>query len=186
MAAGDRIFNRHLGGVPKETIFGAALAMIMSKRPREQGYRELARQISLRKWRKVTDFAKDSEQSLTDEAWFDEDARDEEQDLNSANIVTSESAIREGRFYPILDLDCEHAYVPSSTSGHGHLYLGVEMDEKTWRRFMKAMEEFGIVGLGYQEAGARRGYDSARLPWVTKTDNYIEAAEKASREGMSN
>lgn len=69
---------------------------------------------------------------------------------------------------PVLDLDFPAAIVPSSTPGHGHLYLDKVL---TWSQYVKLMEvmaEVGILEPGYVSASIAREFTSVRLPWVKK------------------
>lgn len=49
-----------------------------------------------------------------------------------ANVVSSHWD--EDKHLPILDLDFDHLYVPSTTPGHAHLYLNVPI--RRWRLFV--------------------------------------------------
>lgn len=63
--------------------------------------------------------------------------------------------------YPVI-------WVPTSTEGHGHLYIDVLL---TWDDYQQLLEAFGNVGLleeGYVGASIRRRATHLRLPWVRK------------------
>lgn len=69
---------------------------------------------------------------------------------------------------PVLDLDFPAHVVPSTTPGHGHLYLDKVL---TWSQYVKLMEvmaEVGILEPGYVSASIAREFTSVRLPWVKK------------------
>ena len=69
---------------------------------------------------------------------------------------------------PVLDLDFPAVVVPSSTAGHGHLYLDKVL---TWSQYVKLLEvlaEVGILEPGYVSASIAREFTSVRLPWVRK------------------
>lgn len=69
---------------------------------------------------------------------------------------------------PVLDLDFPAHVVPSSTPGHGHLYLDKVL---TWSQYVKLLEvlaEVGILEPGYVQASIAREFTSVRLPWVKK------------------
>lgn len=70
----------------------------------------------------------------------------------------------------LLDLDVEHIYVPSSTEGHGHLYVNLKLSRGEWERVMRELALVGVIGAGYREHSLRRGYASLRPPWVKKSD----------------
>lgn len=69
---------------------------------------------------------------------------------------------------PVLDLDFPAHVVPSSTPGHGHLYLDKVLK---WSDYVKVLEVLGEVGIlepGYVSASIAREFTSVRLPWVKK------------------
>lgn len=69
---------------------------------------------------------------------------------------------------PVLDLDLPAQLVPSSTPGHFHLYLDVEVAHWPYMALLEALEHAGIIEPGYSRASQERGYTAVRLPWVTK------------------
>lgn len=70
----------------------------------------------------------------------------------------------------LLDLDVEHVYVPSSTEGHGHLYVNVKLTRREWEAVMQALDNAGVIGNGFRQHSLQRGYASLRTPWVRKQD----------------
>lgn len=69
---------------------------------------------------------------------------------------------------PVLDIDFPMAIVPSTTPGHGHLYLDKVL---TWSQYVKLLEvlaEVGVLEDGYVQASIAREFTSVRLPWVKK------------------
>lgn len=92
-------------------------------------------------------------------------------DWTDANLVTSRY---EGEGIEthalLLDLDVEHIYVPSSTEGHGHLYVNLKLTRTEWERVMRELAAVGVISAGYRHHSARRGYASLRPPWVKKSD----------------
>lgn len=83
-----------------------------------------------------------------------------------ANCVSS--LLVDGRNAPLLDLDIPHRYVPSSTEGHGHLYLDVPLDRDRWELLMTTLGAVGILEPGYVTAAIKRGHSELRLPHVKK------------------
>lgn len=86
--------------------------------------------------------------------------------IGSANLVTSE--FRDGLHRLVIDVDHPLWVLPSSTPGHGHLYVDVPM---TWFHavdILEAMSEAGVVEPGYVASSKARGYTAVRLPWVSK------------------
>jgi len=69
---------------------------------------------------------------------------------------------------PAIDLDVPAHYEPSSTPGHGHLYIDVAMSWRKYRRLLKALVEAGLVEPGYYRASKARRATMLRLPGVTK------------------
>lgn len=64
--------------------------------------------------------------------------------------------------------DFEYVYVPSSTPGHGHLYIDEEVDQPTFFGLLEFMSECNWIEKGYYEASKARGYSAVRLPWIKK------------------
>lgn len=98
-----------------------------------------------------------------------------------ANLVSSRC--ENGMHKPILDLDFNHTYVPSTKPGHGHLYLDVEIP--TWRLILLliALRLAGAVELGFAAWSIRRRATFVRLPGVTKTPDEWIRAEKPPEYG---
>lgn len=94
-------------------------------------------------------------------------------DLDAANVVSSIASWGKpgqpwSRHYPVLDLDIPAHLVPSSTPGHSHLYLDVEIDDEGYWTLCDALANAGILQPGYVSACKSRGYTSVRLPWIRK------------------
>lgn len=84
----------------------------------------------------------------------------------SPNVATS--LTHQGWQAPVLDIDVPCTYVPSSTPGHGHLYIDHQMTLDQYRRLIEVMVEVGIVEKGILCSLEQRGFTCVRLPWVTK------------------
>lgn len=69
---------------------------------------------------------------------------------------------------PVLDLDIEHLYFPSTTPGHGGLLLNVELNQELWLELLDVLERCGIIEGGFAEASRQRGYAALRTPWTDK------------------
>ena len=100
------------------------------------------------------------------------------EDLAAANVISSisrgEVPAHVGgrpRHWPVLDLDIPAVLVPSSTPGHSHLYLDVEMNDEQFWAMCDALVEAGVLQPGYVSACKSRGYTSVRLPWVRKGES---------------
>lgn len=110
---------------------------------------------------KVTNWAESSQEA----DW--RDSVEEVTSLDDAEIVTSE--FRHGYAHmPVLDIDVPIAVIPSSTPGHSHLFIGVEMEWSVYAKLIYAMADAGILENGYVDASDARGFTAVRLPWVTK------------------
>lgn len=97
----------------------------------------------------------------------------ERADWGVADVVSSEAAdlwpcVEGGWHRPVLDLDFPHHYEPSSTPGHGHLYLDTPVEWRRYRKLLDAMEECGILEPGYVAASKARKATFVRLPWRKK------------------
>jgi len=86
--------------------------------------------------------------------------------VEKANLITSK--LWNGKHAPVLDLDVPHTLIPSTTPGHSHLYLDVELSWWRYKRLLKQLSLAGIIEPGYYRASKRRGFTAVRLPWVKK------------------
>lgn len=85
-----------------------------------------------------------------------------------ANLVSSKT--RTGKHLPIIDLDFPHKYVPSSTEGHGHLYLNRPISRWRWVVLLVGLKVGGALERGSFVWSLRRGANFVRLPGVEKTE----------------
>lgn len=69
----------------------------------------------------------------------------------------------------LLDLDCDHMYVPSSTPGHGHLLINVPQKWSTLKELLQLLGDMGILQYGFVDATTSRGETWLRAPGVKKT-----------------
>jgi len=72
---------------------------------------------------------------------------------------------------PILDLDFPHRYVPSTTPGHGHLYLNQPI--RRWRQIVLLWGLYigKVIEPGFFWWSLRRGGTFVRRPGVQKTED---------------
>lgn len=94
-------------------------------------------------------------------------------DLNTADVITSYADHwKDGErcHQPVLDIDIEHFYVPSSTPGHAHLYFNVDppISWEQYSNLLDALADCGIIEKNYADVSKRKGYTAVRLPWVKK------------------
>jgi len=86
----------------------------------------------------------------------------------SANVLSSH-ILGMGGHLPIIDLDFNHEYVPSSTPGHGHLYLNEPIPTWRWIILMWGLYVGRVVEKGYVIWSIRRGGNFVRRRNVHKT-----------------
>lgn len=89
-------------------------------------------------------------------------------DLGVANVITSHVLNQPGQHRVLLDIDEKVTVVPSSTPGHSHLYLDVQMPWETLVKLLEALREAGIVQDGFCAGAILQGHTTLRLPWVKK------------------
>lgn len=70
---------------------------------------------------------------------------------------------------PVIDLDVAHHYEPSTTPGHGHLYLNKDMRFEDMMEILNVLVKHGIVQPGYRDAAGIRGWAAVRTPWTPKS-----------------
>lgn len=58
--------------------------------------------------------------------------------------------------------------VPSTTPGHGHLYVDHPTTWEAYQKLLNALVDHGILEPGYVGASEDRGWTCVRLPWVRK------------------
>lgn len=83
------------------------------------------------------------------------------------NVVTS--FISETmRHAPVIDIDHPVWVVPSSTPGHFHLFIDVEIPGPLYFELLDVMMRCGIVQQGFVHHSEMRGQSVVRMPWVSK------------------
>lgn len=89
---------------------------------------------------------------------------------DGANAITSKitGGPLAGWHTVALDLDVPARLVPSSTSGHSHLYIDAPMTWDLYRRLLEVLADAGVIEDGFARASIDREYTSLRLPWVRK------------------
>lgn len=92
--------------------------------------------------------------------------------IQEADMIASSHP--DGHQRPVLDLDFPAVLAPSTTPGHFHLYLDKPMSRTQYGNLLEALAEAEIIEPGYAAAAMRRGYSSARLPWVPKPSGQDE------------
>lgn len=89
-------------------------------------------------------------------------------DRNEAKFVSSRVLDGSGQNAPALDIDFPARLVPSSTPGHFHLYLDVEMTWTSYRRLLKALAKAGVIEKSWAKASIASGNTILSVPWRNK------------------
>ena len=138
----------------------------------------------------LADFRKKNDRSPTDKEYSElvTDAYsgvyskipDVESDIEKAVLMSSKA--KNGKHRPILDLDLAAHVIPSSTKGHGHLYIDKELTWKQYQKLLNVLADLDIIEKGYRGASLARGYTAVRLPWVKKTDEEMKESEEKRKK----
>lgn len=100
--------------------------------------------------------------------------------VQKANLICSD--LPNGKHKPMLDIDIPAALVPSSTPGHGHLYLDKELTWEQYERLLTVLWECGIIQEGVHANAVKRKYTGLRLPWHSKSTEEYEDYKEESNE----
>lgn len=101
-------------------------------------------------------------------------------DLSEAQVLTSESLANPFLHKVLLDIDVPAMLIPSTTPGHSHLLIDVQVPWEKYVDMMDAMAEAGVLEVGFVKAARARGFSTLRMPWVKK-----EEAPKRNRPGKN-
>lgn len=114
-----------------------------------------------------------SRQALTEEGYYSPDGVEIREPANdvTANLVGSLTTT--GLHAPALDIDVPSRLIPSSTEGHWHLYMDVEMPWWRYRLLLFVLYKVGIIERGFYKMSVYRGQSFLRYPGVTK-QNEVE------------
>lgn len=82
------------------------------------------------------------------------------------NLISS--LIAPDMHLPALDLDLDHLYVPSSSPGHGHLYLTTPLSTARYHTLLSVLYSYGIVQRGILYQVEAHGMTTVRQPHVKK------------------
>jgi hypothetical protein len=102
--------------------------------------------------------------------------------LDESNVVSS--LLTNGGHAPAIDVDLPIHAVQSSTPGHWHLYLDVELSWPDYLRLLEVMRDVGIVQDGFYRSAKSRGTTLLRLPGVPKPDEPC-LCERCTPEGSA-
>ena len=101
-------------------------------------------------------------------------------ELNEATVICSDTRMN-GWHKPVIDFDLPIEVIPSSTEGHGHLYIDKRLSWSDYVKLLEVLVEVGLVEEGYLNASVARGYTAVRLPWIMKGQEELPPAP--SRRG---
>lgn len=92
---------------------------------------------------------------------------------DEANLVTSVSSHQPNPHTvlhkPQLDLDVPNQYLYSTTPGHAHLSVEVDVPWDKYVKWLELSAELGIIEHGWVKAAKARGYTTLRRPHIKKT-----------------
>jgi len=121
-------------------------------------------------------------QTVTNLDTYDaQSGRFDTEDVEIAQVITSTTdesvtkSIVEHRHKVVLDIDLPAKLIPSSTPGHFHLYIDHEIPHNDYMNLLLALMKAGLIEPGYYNASLERGFTAARLPWVKKPDDRVQA-----------
>ena len=77
---------------------------------------------------------------------------------------------RDGKHRVLLDLDCPHVYIPSTTPGHGHLVIDVPQEWHELRKLLQLLGDMKILQYGFVDATVARQETWLRAPGIKKDD----------------
>lgn len=86
---------------------------------------------------------------------------------HDANLISSEDG--QGDHYLMLDLDTEHWYHESSTSGHAHLVIQRALELSELKEIVNVLVKHGILEEGIKKQLDERGCLTLRMPGMKKT-----------------
>lgn len=116
------------------------------------------------------------------EDWGGLDDIPQTQDVNEANAITSATVT--GKHKLVIDIDFPMYIVPSSTPGHGHLYIDKEIEWPRLVEILGALADAGIVEEGYAAASIDQGFTTVRAPWTKKSEGEVVAVSVAARKPL--
>lgn len=86
--------------------------------------------------------------------------------LGEADLVGSKTL--SGAHAPTIDLDVPCRLIPSTTEGHFHLYIDVEMTKKNYSKLLKTLVEVGLVEEGFGQMLDKKDATFVRVPGKPK------------------
>ena len=74
---------------------------------------------------------------------------------------------------PVLDIDMPCHWEPSTTPGHGHLYINRPLPWSQYVKLLDVLLECGIIQRGFHAASIKREYSAVRTPWTKKPEKAV-------------
>lgn len=88
-----------------------------------------------------------------------------------ANLISSRIDEKGKIHKPILDLDIPIRLEPSSTPGHHHLYIDVDVSWPRYAAMLTGLYLAGVIEMGFWVWSLRRKGTFVRKPGIKKTDS---------------
>lgn len=92
-------------------------------------------------------------------------------EIDRVGTISSELDGKPGKHTVVLDIDVPARLVPSSTPGHHHLWIDVEVDSDDYFELLLLLARLGIIEPGYAGASIARGGTHVRAPWIHKGES---------------
>lgn len=92
-------------------------------------------------------------------------------DPADADVVSSD--LGNDMHAPCIDIDIPIRVIPSTTPGHGHLYIDMPVTWDHYLDILHALAAARIVEPGYVMASECRKATHVRLPWVKKVPEEV-------------
>lgn len=90
------------------------------------------------------------------------------QNVYDSNLVSSKVKGNRYMHRPMLDLDFPCTLVESSTPGHYHLYMDIQIDWEAYKEALVGLYRAGILEEGFYKLALSRGMTMLRRPGIKK------------------
>jgi len=87
-------------------------------------------------------------------------------DPDNANLIAS--LLEDGMHAPVMDIDFSARLIPSSTSGHFHLYFNKLITWRQYRHLLKGFYKSGLMARSTYIRAIQRGMSHVRCPNIPK------------------
>jgi hypothetical protein len=110
---------------------------------------------------------------LDEQEYVSDNHHEPAENFETANLISSKIKGTK-KHKVILDLDFDAALIPSSTPGHSHLYLDIDLTEDQMEKLVGVLHEVGIIAQGNVNQWDRFKALFLRLPWIKKSEGATE------------